>query len=127
MADTTHSPNRKRDALRLIGEALILLSESDDAPTAHAAPKLIHVTTEALAEYGLSVAPVRAAIEAKELPATLGSRRRLHVDEQRLITWRDSRPIPIRAPRKARGITAENVDPIDQMLARGELRKAGKR
>jgi hypothetical protein len=97
-------------------------------PTTPVAPKLIHVSPEALAQYGLGPTVVRAAIEAGELPATVGSRRRLHVEESALITWRDARPIPIRAAKK-REITGINEDPIDAMIRNGELRsvKGGKR
>jgi hypothetical protein len=121
--DSTPSATRsKKEALRLIGEALILLASSDDEPSS-STPKYIHVSTAALAPLGLGPECVRSAIEKGELRASLGSRRRLLVEESALIAWRDSRKVQIR-PRRARKLTGINVDPIDQMIARGELKRA---
>jgi hypothetical protein len=111
-------PASRKEPVAALLRAILALVES--TPEAEPADELVPVTSAGLAPYMLGPTPVLAAIESGELRAVQGSRRRRCVYRSEVVRWRDSRPVAPRPPRKSRP-TGVNVDPIDQMIAAGEL------
>jgi predicted DNA-binding transcriptional regulator AlpA len=96
----------------LLGYIIVVMGAPNDA---------LLTLEEVRDEYGMG----RAALDARSIPrARVG----------RSYKWRrsdieaaiEAQPVSPR-PRKSRQVTAENVDPLDQMLARGELRRVATR
>lgn len=116
----SHLPRSRKLAVIAWLAADIATSDETAAPVA---PTLVPLTNAALEPFGLGVTLVRAWIDSGALRGIVGSRRRISVDAAELIACRDSRPVRPRPPQKSRQAAGVNIDPLDQMLAAGELRR----
>lgn len=111
-------PSRKRgEALRRIGEALLVLADLDDAP-----PVAVDTATPMPAA---RIVELREGVTAgwlrSHISSTRGARRQPLYRLSDVDAALASGAQPPRPPRKSRSIPLENEDPLEQMLRHGEL------
>jgi len=112
-------PDDKPVAMCTIGELRAVIADAMGIRKPSCPDELL--TAEQIeTEYHTSRESLKAAAGRGEITLVRGGKRRIMAYRSEVKAWLASRPVAPRM-RKAES-TGVNIDPIDQMLARGELR-----